>query len=366
VKCGRALESDGYGHIRALRKGFDPLILAELTKLMEPSFKLSKSIDLSGLWSDEDQIVKRPPYEIEVVIGLSDWVYKELSKLDAYPNHLVNLLLPATQALIKALEFWDFAGFEDELHDRSHWDMVSISPHPQNRRYSTWVILIELCRDLWEAIWEDNKVKAQSVLDIWRSFKHPVFRRLSLHAMTVKDVANTDVIVDYLLEDNGQWLWSLATHREVFRLLAVLWSELDEVTAGQLVNTILKGPPRKMYRADLTEEEWEERFSRDVWLMLSKLQSFGGILPTNAVEALQQLTSDYPLWALQEGERDEFTHWMETGSGLEVDITLDELFEKKFQISSNIYLRKTGYMAKAGLINLGLAAKTTGKRPLKF
>lgn len=332
VKCGRALESDGYGHIRALGKGIDPLTLAELTKLMEPSFKLSKSIDLSGLWSDEndeDQIVKRPPYEIEVVIGLSDWVYKELTKLDAYPGDLVNLLLPATQALIKALEFWDFAGFEDELHDRSHWDMVSISPHPQNRRYRTWVILIELCRDLWEATWEDNKVKAQSVLDIWRSLKHPVFRRLTLHAMTVKDIANPDVIVDYLLEDNGQWLWYLSTRREVFRLLAVLWPELDEAIAVHLADTILQGPPREMYRADLTEEEWKERFNRDVWLMLSKLQSFGGILPTNAVEALQQLTSEYPLWALQEGERDEFTHWMETGSGLKVDITLDELFEKE-------------------------------------
>jgi len=332
VKCGRNLESDGYGHIRDLGKGIDPLTLAELTKLMEPSFKLSKSIDLSGLWSDEDdedQIVKRPPYKIEVVIGLSDWLYKKLIGLNAYPSDLVSLLLPATQALKKAIDFWSFAGFENKLYDRSHWDMVSISPHPQNRRYSTWVILIELCRDLWEAIWEDNKVKARSVLNIWRSFKYPVFRRLALHAMTVKDVANPDVIVDYLLEDNGRWLWSSATHREVFRLLAVLWPELDEATAGQLVNIILKGPPREIYHADLTEEEWEERFSRDVWLMLSKLQSFGGILPTNAVEALQQLTSDYPMWALQEGERDEFTHWMETGVGHKVDTTSDELFEKE-------------------------------------
>lgn len=332
VKCGRDLVSDGYGHIRALGKGIDPLTLAQVTKLMEPSFKFSKSIDLSGLWSDEDddyQIVKRSPYEIEVVIGLSDWLYKELTGLNAYPSDLISLLLPASQALEKALEFWNFAGFEDELYDRSHWDMVSISPHPQNRRYRTWVILIELCRDLWEATWKDNKVKAQSVLDIWRSFKHPVFRRLTLHAMTVKDVANPDVIVDYLLEDNGQWLWSLATRREVFRLLAVLWPELDEATAGHLVSTILQGPPREMYRSDLTQEEWKYRFNRDVWLMLSKLQRFGGILPANAVQSLQQLTSEYPMWALEEGERDEFTHWMETGWGHEVDITLDELFEKE-------------------------------------
>ena len=32
---------------------------------------------------------------------------------------------------------------------------------------------------------------------------------------------------------------------------------------------------------------------------------------------------------MREGERDEFTHWMETGWGHEVDITIDELYEKE-------------------------------------
>jgi len=330
VICGRHSESDGYDQIRALRDGLDQLAIAEFTKLMDPSFKLSKSFDWTKVMGDEDEAsMARPPYEIEVVIGLSDWVYTELTGLDAYPSNFVSLLLPATQALIKALGFWDFAGFEEEMYDRSHWDIVSILPHPQNRRYRNWVILIELCRDLWVATWESDRLKAQSVLDVWRSLTHPVFRRLTFHAMTGRDVANPDAIADYLLEDNSKWLWSLTTRREVFRLLAVLWPELDGPNAIRLVNTILQGPPREMYRTDLTEEEWAERFNRDVWLMLSKLQSFGRVLPTNASEALQQLTSEYPQWALQEGDRDEFTHWLETGSGLEVDITLDELFEKE-------------------------------------
>jgi len=332
VKCGRDLEIDELGHIEALGKGINPLTLSELTKLMEPSFKISKSIDLSIPLNNEDddhQNVKGPPYEIEVVIGLSDWLYEELTGLNAYPSDFTSLLLPATQALKKALEFWNFASFENELYVNSHWEMVSISPHPQNKRYRSWVILIELCRDLWEATWEDNKVKAQSILEIWRSFKYIVFRRLILHAMTVKDVANAKVIVDYLLEDNGQWLWSLETRREVFRLLAVLWPKLYEKTADHLVNTILQGPPREMYRSDLTQEKWEYIFNHDIWLMLSKLESFGGILPPNALESLQKLTSKYPMWALQEGERDEFAHWIETKWGHDVDITLDELFEKE-------------------------------------
>jgi hypothetical protein len=323
-------EIDRYTCIENFKDGANPLNLAEFTKLMEPSFKLSKSIDFSDMWSDEDdQKVKRPPYEIEVVIGVSDWLYKELTGLNNYPTDFICLLLPATQALIKALEFWVVAGLGNELYDRSHWDMVSISPHPQNRRYRNWVILIEICRDLWEATWDDNKERAELVLGIWRSNKHPIFRRLSLHAMTVKDVATPDVMIDYLVEDNCQWLWSLSTRREVFRLLAVLWPNLDEATAVHFIDTILQGPPREMYRSDLSQEDWEDRFNRDVWLMLSKLQSFGGIFPVKALESLQRLTSEHPDWTLHEDDRDEFTHWIETRWGREVDITLEELFEKE-------------------------------------
>jgi hypothetical protein len=297
---------------------------------MEPSFKLSKSIDWSGISDGKDtERVKRPPYDIEVMIGLSDWVYGELTKRGAYPNDLVNLLLPATQALNKALELWDFAGSADEWNDRSYWNLVSISPHPQNNRYRSWVILIELCRDLWKAAWDNNRVLAKSVLNLWRSLKYPVFRRLTLHAMTVTDVSSQDNVVNYLLEDNGWWLWSVETRREVFRLLAVLWPELDEETADHLIDTILQGPPKEMFRVDLTHGDWEQLFDHDIWLMLSKLQSFGRALPTKAKEILQQLTLKHPDWALQKGERDEFTHWSETRVGHEVDITADELFAKE-------------------------------------
>ncbi len=279
----------------------------------------------------------------------------ELTKLKAYPRHLVSLLIPISHALKKALEFWAFANFNNEIYDRSHWDMASISPHSQNRRYRSWVILIELCRDLWEATWEDNREKAQSILGIWRSFKYPLFRRLTLHAMTFEGPTESDVKIDYLLEDNGQWLWALETRREVFRLLAVLWPELNKATAVHLVNTILQGPPREMYRADLTAEEWDHIVKSDIWLMLSKLDSFGGILPTNATETLKQIKSEYPKRVLQEGDRDEFNVWMETGSGHEVDITIDEIFAKDIPDLVDVLSQESQQYAEGrlGLFRIG-------------
>jgi len=352
INCRTQIGDEGYDHVRALQKNIDELALAELSKLMEPSFEVSKSIDWSVFGDDEDEsTVERAPYEVEVVIGLSGWTYTELIKLGAYPSEFINLLLPATQALLKALGFWDFAGFGDEGYARSAWDMVSIAPHPQNRRSRTWVILIELCRDLWEAAWDKNKETAHSVLDIWRSMKHPVFRRLMLHAMTVRDVGNPDVAIDYLLEDNGWWLWSVENRGEVFRMLDKLWPDLDSSTAEHLVDTILRGPPREMFRDGLTEDSWKDQFDRAVWLMLSKLQSFGVTLPARAKEALQKLTSEYPMWVLQEGERDEFTHWMEARTGHDVDITIDEVFEKNIPELVDI-LSQENQMYHEGRIDL--------------
>jgi len=329
VKCDMNPVDDEAKHIRALNETIDPLTLANFIKLMEPSFQLSKSIDLSALWGDEEdeeQNKNRAPYEVEVVVGLSDYLYEDLKKLPSYPGDLLTLLLPTTQALRKAMGFWNFAGLANELYDRSHWDMASISPHPQNRCFRSWVNLIRLCRDLWEATWKSNRAQAQSVLNIWRSIKYPVFRRLSLHAMTVSEVAEQDVIVQYLLADNGRWLWSDTTCREVFRLLEVLWPKLDGTNTSHLIEKILQGPPIDI--DDLTKEKWEYRFKHKIWLMLSKLKSFGRDLPAKASNELEKLVSEHPNWALREDDRDEFILWMETGWGYKLDITAKELFEK--------------------------------------
>ncbi|MFC1682733.1 SIR2 family protein [Candidatus Zixiibacteriota bacterium] len=316
-------------HVEDLETYFNYLTLAEISKLLEPAFQLRKAINLAGILGDKaEEFIEKPPFEIEVVIRMSDWVYEKLRKLDSYPNDLTNLLLPATQALKKALELWDYAGNSNGIHDQSVWDMVSISSHPQNRSNCPWIILIELCRDLWETAWDNDRALAQSILELWRLMKYPLFRRLTFHAMTVKDVAEPREVLDYLIEKNGWWIWSVETRREVFRLLAVLWSQLDMEGTNRLIGIILEGPPREMFKADLTQDQWKFRVEREIWLMLAKLENFGRALPAAAEEALNELVSKHEDWILHEGERDEFVHWFETRIGHEVDITIDKLFSK--------------------------------------
>ncbi len=328
VYCGSQDSGAGYEVLDALKTGINNLVLAEISKLMEPAFQLKKSIDWSGFMGEGiTENNRRPPYEVEVVTGFSNWIYMALQKREDFPNGFLDLLLPATQALYKALELWEFAGLADEKQDTSHWDLVSISPHQQNRHFRTWVILIEICRDLWEATWQNNRSLAEAIISLWRSLRYPTFRRLVLHANTVQNVLSQDDIIDYLLEDNGWWLWSVHTRREVFRLFARLWPQLQKQLVHRIINFVLKGPPREMFRADLASEEWSHLFDRDIWLMLAKLNDFGGGLPEKAAEDFQELSTKYPDWRLREGERDEFTHWLgETRYGYEIDTTADELF----------------------------------------
>ncbi len=327
IFCNRNPESYGYEYVISLGRTIDKFTLSEFTKLLRPVFILRKAID----WSEKDKEYfmiqeERKPYEVEVSIALSDWMFQELRKNKNYPNEFIPLLVPSTQYLIEALDLWSFSNEDDEIFDRSHWDMPSIQEHQQNNRFRHWVILIEICRDLWGAAWETQRETAKSIISYWRTLEHPVFRRLIFYTMTFSGVATNIEIIRYLLEDSGKWLWASETQREVFRLLAVIWPKIEKKLAIDLIEKILEGPPREMYPKDLSHEDFKKKYNRELWLMLSKLKSFGKDLPKNAEIELQRISSIYPRWTLSENEKDEFSFWMETGSGYEVDISVNNLF----------------------------------------
>ena len=49
--------------------------------------------------------------------------------------------------------------------------------------------------------------------------------------------------LEYLLDENGWWLWSDETYTEKFRLLNKIWPQIDNTDTDHLVTAILNGPP---------------------------------------------------------------------------------------------------------------------------
>lgn len=314
LKHSHCAFTDIYKEFPNLKAGRDNLNLLALLRLFEPKIRFSKSFS----WDGKESVI---PYQADVVIKIDSWHFE---KLKEYFNEMTTILLPITNALKQAVEFWQLLGQADDKNDLSHWHLVSISPHQQNNRYNTWTLLIELCRDLWHATYQTNKNYALAILEIWKTISFPVFKRLVFHAYATSECATPSEKLNYLLTDNQWWLWSTDTKREKFRLLESLCPQLsgDELTI--LENAIIAGASKTMFRENLSNKEWQEIKEQQIWLQLAKLESFSVKLSENAKTIYSSLSAKYPHREL-DGERDEFNTWFSTGRENTCDLTADEL-----------------------------------------
>ncbi len=264
------------------------------------------------------------PFNAEVTIKLEDYDYRQLKEDNNYPAAYIDTLLAATNALNQAMKFWKRINQTDEKHDISYWQLPSIESHEQNKTSYRWVILIKLCRDLWTAAYNDDNEHANAILQLWQTLKYPVFRRLALFAYT-KMNDHEDIALDYLLEDNHIWLWSPCAHREKFRLLEKIVHKLTNEKLDNLFSIVLQGPPRELYRNDLSENEWLKSCDSNIWLLLAKLKSYNITINSLAEQKYNELSQKYPNWVLQGNEKDEFSTWIEARFGYEIDISESDL-----------------------------------------
>ena len=324
--CWRRNRVENYGFVEKLDEYKDILGFKHLLDMFEPVVNLSKPINFfdyeEGAKAENEGI-----FEAKIDIGMSEYLYQELKKQKSYPGNIIELLLPTTTSLEKVMSLWELVGYADKTSDRSYWDLPSISAHPQNRTYNSWVLLIEICRDLWESASRSNPELAILCLALWKTIKYPVFRRLVLHAYTVSDLGEPEETFHYLLSDEGWWLWSVVTQREKFRLLEKLWPVLSESSCRKLIEVVLKGPPRKMYRDDIEDTRLTYRKDREKWHILEKLSGFRRHLPIDAKNELDRIRATYVTWKLSDNERDEFAHWTETRVGNEADLSMEDLFQ---------------------------------------
>lgn len=217
-----------------------------------------------------------------------------------------------TSHLKRALELFQVAGKADGRHDPGCFDMPSISSHPQNEHLRSWTVLIELLRDGFDELRGQLPDDARRLVERWQSITFPLFKRLSLYAMTVSDLYEPVRGVSILLEDDAWWLWSIYVGREKFRFLLTVWPRLSRSDADLLISSILAGPPRSMYRRDLGEPEFREIADREIWELLMKLQATGGWLPEAASRKLAAVAAEHPEWR-EIDERGEFAVWTSGG-----------------------------------------------------
>ncbi len=305
-----------YGWMDHLKRdGLSASLRMQLREFLSPMIALSKPFR----WRDEATEPGLPNTLRQIVdwklVLASDHVQSSIrNQPDEHWRGVLPVLLDDLQQLLcDALDLVRELGEADDRRDRSFSNLPSIEPHWQNRGHLDWVALIELLRDAWLAVREDDPAKATRIATRWFELPYPTFKRLAFFAASREGCIDSALWSSWLLSDTCWWLWSVETQREVLRLLTLQGHCLSS-SQGPLEAAILDGPPRDMYVESLEPECREKIVRRSAWLLLAKLDASGLDLRDAARSRFDALSSANPSWKLSPHEREEFPYWI-SGTG---------------------------------------------------
>lgn len=278
----------------------------ELRELLSLKVKLKKPFSFYEVTDIEKATHIRELVDFEFVLA-NEHIrsFIDIAK-DKWHNVMPELMDDFQVLLRDTLDLMNELGEAEEHHDPSIGHLPSISEHWQNRGSIEWVILIEFLRDSWLRTLEKDSPRARRFAMGWFDIPYLTFKRLALFAASQDNVIEPEQWVEWLVSDNGCWLWMPSAHREVMRLLILQGASLTPVAQEMLEKAILTGPPSDSFE----EERREYWIDRSVWLRLAKLRASGLVLGFRASERLKLIVMTYPKWKFKPHEKEEFTHWM--------------------------------------------------------
>lgn len=251
------------------------------------------------------------PYLPEIILS-SDTTLLE-SSLEQWRASLPCLTDPIQQHLLDSLVMLENLTPEDinAQHDLSYFYLPSIARHKQNQHHSARALLMTFLREAWDSLLQQDRSAAIKMAEDWFEKPYPTFKRFALYAAAHDGVIEAGRWVDWLHKDNGYWLWTSETKREVCRLLVLQGNGLRPDMRNRLEDTIMAGPPRDIWRKDLEEETYLAIKKDLTYLLLKKLSQNCSLSP-QASSVLNKLKDEYPQLQLDEEEQEEFSIWIGT------------------------------------------------------
>ena len=303
---------------RIRRHGLTTPLRLELRRLLAPKIKLSSAI----LRSNDGNRLQEPEcmkdvvhYELEIFTDHARLTMTEDDR-DFIRDDPLRLLDDFQKLLLDALDLLQELEVVDNDSDLSYMHLPSISWHPQNDKYSkNWVVLIELLRDAWLETRRVDPDRASRIAQSWFDLPYATFKRLALFAACQDGCIAPRIWINWLINNDSWWLWSVCTHRESMRLLVTQAKNLSEKHIRKLEKVILKGPPLEMNRAGVDSEKWERYVKFSIRLTLCKLAYDEKVLSPDSLSIVQSRSSSEASWEeLRDNERNEFGFW-QSGTG---------------------------------------------------
>ena len=97
---------------------------------------------------------------------------------------------------------------------------------------------------------------------------------------------DVDLGLEVLLASPRPALWDTYTQREALRFLRKRGQDIRGERLDSLTEAILKGPPRHLYRDNLTDDKWISLRDYEIRLRLHKLTEAGTTLPPSGSTSL--------------------------------------------------------------------------------
>ena len=301
---------------RFRREGLTTTLRLELRAKLTPRVVLREAFRFPPelLGEDEPDTVTEP-VEWEIVLSANHVHYaqRELPDDERWATALPELLPDFTGLLRDALDLMRELGGADDTSDFSRIHQPSIAEHPQNRHLHDWTSLVDLTRDAWMATTRHDPERARLAAEGWHRTPYPLFRRLAFFAAAQNAIISPQVALDWLLAEDGWWLWSIETQHEAIGLLVALAPRLDTPALLSLQRVILHGPPRDMFVKGTEPDTWTRIRDRETWLRLAQLEQSATKLDESTQSRLDDLSEEHPEWALADDQSDEFPNWTDDG-----------------------------------------------------
>ena len=168
------------------------------------------------------------------------------------------------------------------------WQIVSlgrsaIEPHEQDRHPDKIDPLIDLARDVLEAMLEHHHELAELWLYPWATSEIPLLRRLGIHGWAERLDISPDEKIDWLI--NSDSIFNRWVRHEAMRLLELTLPTASESSVARVTRLIAAGPtwandPLDEQQAELREREifdWQEWVNRHAPESPIAQQSFDNI-----------------------------------------------------------------------------------------
>ena len=272
----------------------DKLALWEFLNLLRPIPIIKFNFLSAEKHRNPDRIQERYEIDVELIgIRYEEDIDELRSDANDWEGALVAIVDEITIQLQKTMDWFSMFGPASSTLDITNYEYPSISPHQQNQYAPAWTQLIALARDTCNIlVARGESTKADELLQKWKSIPYTVFRRLVLHAVTENPELDIEIGLEFLSDECQTSLWDSKTRRETLRFMRIRGQDFHKLQLDSLTEKILQGPPREMYKNNLTEDDWNERRDHQILLRLYKLKDSGVPLSEKAEETYGRIKRD--------------------------------------------------------------------------